>query len=140
GTVGDITLNGGSITPGNSIGTIAAADMTWNSLGIMAFELNNANNSSDLLDLSGAFLKGSGAAFAFNFVGTGMNGHTYTLVDFASTSFVQSDFSYSNLTSGLSGSFGLTSGNLTFTVVPEPSAAMLVGGLGVLALVRRRRQ
>jgi hypothetical protein len=28
---------------------------------------------------------------------------------------------------------------VTFTVVPEPSVAMLVGGLGMIALLRRRR-
>jgi hypothetical protein len=28
---------------------------------------------------------------------------------------------------------------VTFTVIPEPDVAMLVGGLGLVALLRRRR-
>lgn len=45
------------------------------------------------------------------------------------------------LDAGGSFSLGQTGNNLvlTYAVVPEPSAAMLVGGLGMLALLRRRR-
>jgi autotransporter-associated beta strand protein len=137
GSIGNITLDGGSLAPGNSIGLLNANDLTWNG-GLMAFELNSTDNSSDQLNLAGAFLRGSGSQFAFNFLGTGTGGQTYTLVNFASSTFAGTDFSYSNLNSGLSGTFGLSGSNLTFTVVPEPRAALL-GGLGIIALLRRRR-
>jgi hypothetical protein len=48
------------------------------------------------------------------------------------------DFTYSVLRSGQTGSFGLESGALTFTVIPEPSTTLLAL-LGSLLTLRRHR-
>lgn len=141
GTVGSITLDAGSIAPGNSIGIINADELTWNG-GMMAFELSSTGDSSDQLDIVGLFGKGAGSAHVFDFLGTGGSGFTYQLINFGSTNFSVTDFTYTNLASGLTGSFTLDSGTLSFTAVPEPStlsAGMLLAG-GLLLHRRRTRR
>ena len=154
GTVGALTIDG-ILAPGNSIGTITAtADVTWNDNDAWVFELGTAaaslalasagSSTQDLLNITGGtsdFLKGTGSSFTFDFVGGGAVGY-YKLVDWAGTStFVDGDFVSSNLASGLTGTFTVDSGTsaLYLNVVPEPNAAVLIGGFGVIALLRRRR-
>jgi len=153
GTVGAATING-ILAPGNSIGTLnATGDVTWNDNDSWVFELataaatlalaNSTPGLSDLLNITGSgndFIKGTGTSFTFDFVNGGTVGW-YKLVDWESTTtFGASDFSATNLSSGLTGAFTVDSGTsaLYLNVIPEPSAALL-GGLGVLALLRRRR-
>jgi autotransporter-associated beta strand protein len=153
GTVGAATING-ILAPGNSIGTLnATGDVTWNDNDAWVFELGSAASSlalanttiglSDLLNITGGgndFLKGTGSSFTFDFAGGGSVGW-YKLVDWESTTtFVAEDFVAFNLGSGLSGTFTVDSGTsaLYVNVIPEPRAALL-GGLGMLALLRRRR-
>lgn len=135
---GVIELAGGDLAPGNSIGTISAASLVWSGGSGMSFELSNVDDTSDSLVLSGAFTRSGAGSFLFDFNGTGLLNETYTLVSFGSTNFDASDFGYTNLGGGYSGNFGLSGSNLTFTVVPEPSSALL-GGLAVVAFLRRRR-
>jgi fibronectin-binding autotransporter adhesin len=133
-----IEIAGGVLAPGNSIGTITTGSMSWNSLGSMSFDLSDITDASDLLSLTGALSKGTGSSFLFDFNGSGRNGGIYTLVQFGSTNFSASDFSYQNLTQGLSGSFAINEGSLTFAVIPEPSSTLL-GLLASLRLLQRRR-
>jgi len=155
GTTAQIELMaGGAIAPGNSIGMLSTSqngnsNMVWNgetsgSFGQMQFELSTIDNTSDNLNLgAGVFDQGSGSIFAFDFLGTGGSGYTYTLVNFGLTDFTVDDFSYSGLASGLTGIFTLNADSLQFTTsaIPEPSTyALLVGGLGLLAFLRRRKQ
>ena len=151
GTVASIVLNlGGVVTPGNSIGTLNTNNgaLVWNgqtsgTFGQMKFELSNASNSSDLLNLGlGVFDKGTGSVFSFDFLGTGGDGFTYTLVNFGSTDFSVGDLSYTNLASGLSGSFVQNANTLQFVtnVIPEPSTVLLAGmGLAFVLWRGRRR-
>lgn len=153
GTVGATTING-ILAPGNSIGTLTATgDVTWNSnnawlfeLGLAASTLEIANTTaglSDMLNITGDgndFLKGTGDSFTFDFAGGGTEGW-YKLVDWTSaTDFAAEDFVTSNLASGLSGTFTVDSETsaLYLNVVPEPSTTLLAG-IGILALMRRRR-
>ncbi len=158
-SIGKLTLNLGGTT-GNA--TMASGSS-------FAFELGSANpsigsiglNTSDLLGISGA----SAADFAFNsnsvdFLGTGAAGY-YKLFDTDSdnantwanltydftSGVVSAGLTYGNLASGFTGNFlvgtagnGGATGDIYFNVVvvPEPRAALL-GGLGLLALLRRRR-
>jgi autotransporter-associated beta strand protein len=154
GTVGALTVDG-ILAPGNSIGTITAtADVTWNDNDSWVFELGTAastlalagsgSSTQDLLNITGGssdFLKGSGSSFTFDFANGGAVGY-YKLVDWAGTTdFVDGDFVATNLLSGLTGSFTVDSGTsaLYLHVVPEPNVAALIGGFGILGLLRRRR-
>lgn len=152
---GTFTVNaGGAISPGDGgIGTLNATNLTWNgeasgAFAQMKFELSNVGGQStaataDRLALgSGILSKGSGSIFTFDFLGTGAAGNTYTLMTFGSSSgFSVSDFTYTNLTNGLNGTFALNAGSLTFSVVPEPTTFALLGaGLMVAIFARPRRR
>jgi len=148
GTVsGAITVNaGGAISPGDGgAGTFTGgSSLTWNSdntLAGMTFDLGVNQAASDKLALTGAFTKGTGSTFVFNFVDAGYTpSFAYTVVTFGSTTFTAGDFS----ATGLAGSFAVVGNSLQFTVaaIPEPSSyAALVGvlALGCGLLARRRR-
>lgn len=144
---GAITVNaGGSITPGDSgAGTFTGSSLTWNSdntLPGMTFDLGVDQAASDKLVLSGAFTKGTGSTFVFNFADAGYTeSFTYSLVTFGSTTFDGSDFA----AVGVDGTFAIVGNTLQFTTsaaIPEPSAyAMIFGALalGGGMMVRRRR-
>jgi autotransporter-associated beta strand protein len=77
----------GTLTVNNSL-TLSSDDTTAG----MLFDLSETDNTSDLLALTGALTKGTtGASFIFDFDG-GADGTTYTLMNFASTSFSAGDF------------------------------------------------
>lgn len=141
---GIISLNiGGAISPGNSIGTLSGDSLVWNSdnnTAGMLFHLDGDGSTSDLLSLTGAFTKGDGDVFVFDFLGTGAEGQ-YTLVEFDSTTFLGgAEFLATNLASGLSGSFDLGANSLTLTVIPEPSSlALPLLGMALLWGSKRRR-
>ncbi|MCU0781832.1 MAG: autotransporter-associated beta strand repeat-containing protein [Akkermansiaceae bacterium] len=151
GTLGTATISG-SLAPGNSIGTLTATgDVTWNAnhawvfeLGMPTMDLAAASLGSDndllLIANGGDFLKGSGSAFTFDFANTGAVGW-YKLVDWdGTTDFADTDFVATKLDTGLSGTFTVDSGTsaLYLNVIPEPSAAVLLGLGGSLILFRRR--
>lgn len=139
---GAATLNsGGAMSPGVAgIESLGGSSLVWNGGGSMLWDLSNVSTSADLLSLTGALTKGSAGTFSFDFGGTG-GMFTYNLITFASTTFSVSDFSYTNLGSGLSGSFSVTGNALNFTVVPEPSSVTLVllGATAFFFLAKRRR-
>lgn len=144
---GAITINaGGAITPGDGgAGTFTGgSSLTWNSdntLAGMTFDLGVNQAASDQLVLTGAFTKGTGSAFVFNFTDAGYTpSFAYTLVTFGSTTFVAGDFS----ATGAAGNFAIVGNSLQFTLsaVPEPSTYAAIFGalaLGVTVIVRRRR-
>lgn len=146
GTVGGgLTINSGSfVAPGNSIGTLnVAGGVTWNGGGLLDFELGS-DGSSDKLAITGALTKGTGTGFAFDFQNTGTAGKIYTVATAGSISgFGASDFSYTDLASGLAGIFSLSGNNLLFTVsaVPEPATwAALAGAAGLAGAIWQRRR
>jgi autotransporter-associated beta strand protein len=104
GTVPGATTVNGIIAPGSiasPTGTLNIANnVTWNGASDNAvttrdwyFDLG-PGNTSDTLNITGNFVKGSGDHFRFNFGGTTNQG-TYKLVDWSgTTTFSESDFSY----------------------------------------------
>lgn len=142
-----IVLNAGSMWMDNQ-----GTSLTWNG-GSLVYDLDESDFSSNQITLSGAFTKGTGSDFEFDFGGfnaTEMG--TYTLLAFDSTTFGSSDFTASNITFGgeLSGqfSFGTTTiddntfSTLEFSVIPEPGTLALIGIAGIAGLIgfRRRRR
>jgi autotransporter-associated beta strand protein len=156
GTLNANTTISGIVAPGNSIGTLTVSnDVTWNggdtASAATDWQFELGVGTADLLDIIGGgseFLKGTGSNFRFDFLGTGGAEGTYTLVQWDSTAdlgggalgtnFQASDFSYVPLPLGYEGTFSFNGSSLQFIVVPEPSS-LLLGGLGALALLRRRR-
>lgn len=110
--------NGGRVAPGNGgIGTLNATGWTWRAGGVASFDLGSANASDRIALGSGAFTKGSASGtFAFDFGGTGAAGQIYTLATFGSTTFSAADFTATNLAAGVTGTFQITAGALTFAV------------------------
>ncbi len=135
-TTGTIGSNGGNGTLGNGL-TIAAGgnlDLTGATLGA---------NSTGILSLTGGSLT-LGALTFEDLVGWDWENAapgTYKLidgafsVDFGSTEFLSEASAY-DFGNGRKGYF--TQGSLNAVIIPEPSAVLL-GGLGMLALLRRRR-
>ena len=124
---GGITVEpGATVAPGAGIGTLTGTHLTWNSDDAQAgmlFELSDSDDTSGLLDLSGALTRGAGSSFLFDFVG-GALGSTYTLANFAETTFSVSDF---GIASGIDGIFSLTESSLLFSII---SAMSWDGGAG----------
>ncbi len=152
GTVGGaLTLNGGTIAPGNSPGTLTLSRNFTATSGTLSFELASPTSDKLVLSGSGITLTGNtGGAVAINLVdfdGSATTG-TYTLISVVGSSISTSNWGLSAFTlvlpSNLSG-FLAMSGNdveLTLTGIPEP--ATYAGVLGALALggavwSRRRR-
>lgn len=142
GTVGTTTVNG-VFAPGNSIDTFnVIGTLTLN--GISNFEIDPTlgvgfDRSADLANVTGAVSYGGILNVLYG--GSSSNftaGMSFNLFD-ATLGFSNSftTVNLPSLTGGLTWQDNLST-NGTIMVVPEPSAALL-GGLGLLALLRRRR-
>lgn len=170
---GAMTVSG-TLSPGNSPGTLSTGDLAWANGGDYNWQVLDASGSAgadyDTVAVTGTLNLSSLSAGGFNLnlwslasTGPDVNGNAVNFNDLLNyswilasttggiTGFDASDFvintSAINGTSGFSnpftGSFSVgVSGNnlmLNYTAVPEPGAA-LFGGLGTLALLRRRRR
>jgi autotransporter-associated beta strand protein len=162
GTVGKTIVNG-TLAVGNSPGVMTFT----NTLGLNGSTIMEIDGIAGVGVVGGhdfANLTGSGAAGVLTYGGAmtldmgvifGIGSRSWNLFDMASetgtfTTIALTDkYSGSLLDGDLNGVWDLTSGDNTWqftestgvlglTVVPEPRAALL-GGLGILALLRRRR-
>ena len=139
GTVGATTVNG-TFAPGDGgIESLAiVGNLTLNSGSFSLFEINTAGDLADLATATAAMAFG-GTLSVTNIGAALANGDTFNLFDWGTTaSGTFSTVSLPGLTDGLTWDQSQLYTNGTITVVPEPSAALL-GGLGMLALLRRRR-
>jgi fibronectin-binding autotransporter adhesin len=167
--VGNVTVaSGATLTPGNSIGTLNVAGMTWQSGGSYNVEHNPDAPTSDLvngggtLDLSAL----NTAPFTLNLVSTpGVGGvqQTYTIATFANGIFgaggvpanqfangadVSSLFTLAGQFSAAPTTYATILGNIgspqsiqvTFTPVPEPGMVLLACGAGAGFMAWRRRR
>lgn len=121
---GNLTLQAGSfVAPGAGLATLAVGgNVTWNGTAEALYTLSNSGSTSSELAIAGALTKAGAGSFLFNFQDTGTAGNTYTLATFGSTTFATTDFSYTGLASGLSGSFILSGTQLQFAVTSATTA------------------
>jgi len=137
--------NSGTLAPGASPGTMdfiasVGGKLDFSSGSLIAFELGS---TSDLIAFSAAgdWLSGSGNATLALTQVTGFDyQNTYTIFQNVTTT----GFTMFNITGYDTGAYNANLAQngsdyrLSFTAVPEPRAALL-GGLGMLMLLRRRR-
>ena len=158
GTVGSVTvMSGGTVTPGNSLGILSAGDTDLQAASILALELGgtSAGVNYDRLNVTGsATLAG---ILSLTVTGTYANNDVLFLLVNDGADAINGTFS--NYAEGASFTLGSQAWKLTYLAnntglnagsfiggndvalmaVPEPDAALLFGGLGMLALLRRRR-
>lgn len=154
GTLRGPTTVSGILSPGGgsgSIGTLsfASSAFLWNSGSTAAATTDwvydlGPSNLSDAVAIAGSFTKsGTGTGYRFDFGGSTQLG-TFTLATWTgTTSFVPSDFGYTNLGGSNTGTFDIVGNSLVLTVVPEPTAAVSLGMSTLLAgllLSRRNRR
>lgn len=152
GTLSGPTTVSGILSPGGgagSFGTLSfsSSSFLWNS-GTTAsaatdwvYDLGSANQS-DAISIAGSLTKsGTGSGFRFDFGGSTQLG-TFTLASWTgTTSFVSSDFSYTNLGGGNTGTFDIVGTSLLLTVVPEPTTTVwLVASAVTAGIVATRRR
>ena len=167
-TVGSVTINsGGTLAAGNSIESLKTGALTLNANSTFAYEIDNdavAANAGDLtavtgdltIDLTNAAILtigelGNGTwivgekltliSYSGNWNG-GLFNYGGTLADDSNFMFSGMTwlFNYNDGSAGTNYTGDLTGSSfVTMTVVPEPRAALL-GGLGLLVLLRRRRK
>jgi len=151
----DLLLNPGAVlTPGNGIATLNVGNLTWggsnDGSATMKYTLSTINNSSSLLNATGAFIKGAGSNFIFDFQDTGFfdglgdESSTYTLITsssiLANTGFTLAQFSAINV--GANGAdtasgyfiFGNGGTSLEFIALPEPATSGLWFGLALMGI------
>ncbi|QTN32068.1 autotransporter-associated beta strand repeat-containing protein [Akkermansiaceae bacterium] len=157
GTVGGATTINGNLRPGTSPGVLSFSNsLALASTSTTTFEIDGVTRGTDYDGVNVGTTLGLGGALVFD-IGAILSSTTFNLFDV--TGATSGDFSAVSLT-GLYGTqsftnnlgvwttttnagnevwtFTQSTGDLNLAVIPEPSAALL-GGLGFLALLRRRR-
>lgn len=154
----------GTIAPGASIESLSTGNLGFSNGSTLAYELNSAALGGDLLTVNGTLDLTGTVTLTLTELSSGVLalGSKLTLINYTSgwtptelftylgntvaddsTITVGSNqwlFNYNDTTGGSNFTGDQTAGGnyITMTVVPEPSVALL-GGLGVLGLLRRRR-
>lgn len=138
---------------GNSPGTSNFQNLTLGALSTFTYELDGGSSSADLGIVSGDLTISTGAVLDLVQLGTYTTNDKFTLFGYQtghltgtfaglSDGAVFTDaggdwkINYFDTTSGLNGGTGTSF--VTVTAVPEPRAA-LIGGVGLLMLLRRRK-
>lgn len=150
---------------GNSPGTMNfSSSLTIGSLATFLYDVTSGATpglgSADLGDIAGALTISSGAILDLVQLGTYTPGNKFTLfaydgtltgtfADTSSASIGNGDtftdgggiwqILYADSTPGSNGGISASGTYVTITAIPEPNFAALLGGVGLLALLRRRR-
>jgi len=134
----DLTLNASSATTMEFIGSIRGAEYDGVDIGG-----NLVYGGALILDFQSLFTEGNYTFNLFDVVGTRSGDFSSVALDGVygdvGFTFNSGDWSAStNINGGETWLFSQSTGNLSLTVIPEPASALL-GGLGCLLLLRRRR-
>jgi autotransporter-associated beta strand protein len=141
GTVGATTIQTtGILAPGSGgIESLNTGALTLNAGSFSNFEINTAGDISDLA-ISSALLTFGGTLNVNNIGGILLLGDTFNLFDWNTTTGAFSTLNLPGLDPGLTWDTGSLYTAGTITVIPEPNVAALLGGLGTILLLRRRRR
>jgi autotransporter-associated beta strand protein len=166
---GSVTVQGGgTVASGNSIQSLATGALTLEALATFAYEIDNdapANEAADLTAVTGNLTidLGNTAILTLGELGSsswtigekltlisysgtwngGLFNYGGTLADDSTINFSGMGwlFNYNDTVAGTNYTGDLTGSRyVTMTAIPEPSVTTLLGGLGILALLRRRRK
>jgi fibronectin-binding autotransporter adhesin len=155
---GAVTINTtGVLSPGASIGTLGTGELSFTTGSAFLYELNTSTPGGDRLDANGDLSFDGTVTLNLVDLGSGSPltpGSKFTLISYFGTwdgdtfSGYADDstftllgnewlINYDDLSAG-SINGGAFTNAVTLTAIPEPATALL-GGLGLLALLRRRR-
>lgn len=149
GTTGAVTIeNGGTLAPGLSAGTLTiSGNLGLNATSNLAFELDPSSTTiglgvNDLVTgVSNLTLDGLLAVTATSGSFTGVTSGTWRLINYTGT-LTNNGLTLSSMPSldaGYNWNLDLsTTGQVNLSIVPEP-AFVVMGGFGILGLLRRRR-
>ncbi|MCU0796668.1 MAG: autotransporter-associated beta strand repeat-containing protein [Akkermansiaceae bacterium] len=122
----------GSLAPGNSIGTLNAASVDLNGTLLVEY----GPTSIDMLNVTGLLdLTGSTVSF-INFAGDLDGTSNYIFATYGS---LVGTFSSGSAPAGYAIDYAFGGNNIALVVIPEPTSALL-GSLGLLGLLSRRRR
>ncbi len=159
GTTGVVTVNGGTVAPGASPGTLSTGNILFNG-GTFSVDINGttAGTLYDQLNVTGTVTLQSNVALALNFGYVAANGDSFTIINNDGTDAIlgigrftwggtplQDGDIFNDFGNGTSLTIDYTAGSdnndVLLAVVPEPgSLVMLMGGLAILTGARRRRR
>ncbi|MCW1925732.1 autotransporter-associated beta strand repeat-containing protein [Luteolibacter arcticus] len=156
--IGSLTVST-QLAIGNSPGTTSFDDLALGTGATYTYELTGGGTAADLGNVSGTLTLVSGTILDLVQLGTYTMGNKFTLFGYATGSLAGTfsdtgnvelndgdtfsdagglwQIDYDDTTAGLNGGIGTRF--VTVTAVPEPGAALL-GGLGMLAFLHRRRR
>ncbi|MFT3788366.1 MAG: autotransporter-associated beta strand repeat-containing protein [Tepidisphaeraceae bacterium] len=129
---------GGTIAPGNSIGTFTVGSATIG--GIFAVEYDGTGAGSiDLLNVTGA-LDISAATVDFSQLGAAADDAAYVFATYGSLSGTPTFASATNIPAGYAINYAYSGNNIALVSVPEPTTLAGLAGAALLTLGRRGRK
>jgi autotransporter-associated beta strand protein len=150
--IGSLTVST-ALSIGASTGTINFENLTMGALSTFTYEVTGGDTNADLANVSGTLTLTAGTVLDLVQLGTFTVGDKFTLFGYTTGNLTGTfdglgdgdEFTaaggdwkilYEDTSAGLNGGTGTSF--VTVTAIPEPAAALL-GGLGLLMLLRRRR-
>lgn len=140
--------DGGTLAPGASIGTLTVGTATGNTVNfvsagagnaVLSIELDATSSSSDLLFVNGNLNLGANDQLTLSLLNGSSPTNNYTIATYTG-SLTGTFNTIVGMPAGYSIDYGTGTNSSIMLTVPEPGAAVsLLGGLGLLLGIRRRR-